>query len=236
MCRLPLMFKQIMIRAIVFDFDGTLTELTLDFTSMRNKLKELVLNYVSPKIMREFDDLFMLELIYAVENKLEQRGSVFRNQAFTLLRDIEVEAADGKEVYPYTRDVLRSLREMGMKLGVMTRNCEGAVRKVFPDIDQYVDAIVAREDVLVVKPDPSHPRAVLDRMGVRPSNAILVGDHPTDIAAGRAVGALTAGVLSGRVAKATLEEAGADYVVNDIRGLFAVVREMSGVSKEGPQR
>jgi phosphoglycolate phosphatase len=225
-----------MIRAIVFDFDGTLTELTLDFTSMRNKLKELVLNYVSPEIMREFNGLLMLELIYAVENRLEQRGLAFRDRAFRLLREIEVEAADGKEVYPYTREILRLLREMGMKLGVMTRNCEGAVRKVFPDIDQCVDAVVAREHVLVVKPDPSHPRAVLDRMGVRPSNAILVGDHPTDIAAGRAVGALTVGVLSGRVARAALEEAGADYVVNDIRDLLAVVREVGGPSKKEPRR
>jgi phosphoglycolate phosphatase len=216
-----------MIKGVVFDFDGTLTELTLDFTDMRRELEKHILKYVSPEILAELGGLFMLEMIYAVQKHLGQRGPAFRDEAYALLREIEVEAADGKGVYPYTREVLRSLREMGMKVGVMTRNCEGAVRKVFPDIDEYADTMVTREDVPVVKPDPSHPRAVLNRLGVAPSEAFLVGDHPTDVAAGLAAGARTVGVLSGRTSKAELEEAGADYVVDDIRDIPLIIRETS---------
>jgi phosphoglycolate phosphatase len=213
-----------MIKGVVFDFDGTLTELTLDFNGMRKDLEKVILRYVSLETLREFGDHLMLELIYAVEKRLGNSGAAFRDEAFTLLRCVEEEAADRKEVYPYTRQVLRSLREMGVKLGVMTRNCPGALRKTFPDIDEYVDATVTREDVRVVKPDPSHPRAVLDRLRVGPSEAVLVGDHPTDIEAGRAVGAGTIGVLSGRARSEEMRMAGADFIAADIRRVPAIIR------------
>jgi phosphoglycolate phosphatase len=215
---------QTMTKGVVFDFDGTLTELTLDFNGMRNELEKVILKYVSLETLWEFEDRLMLELIYAIERRLGHRGAAFRDEAFTLLRSIEVEAAGRKEVYPFTRQVLRSLREMGVKLGVMTRNCMGAVRKTFPDIDEFVDVTVTREDVRVVKPDPSHPRAVLNRLRVDPSEALLVGDHPTDIEAGWAVGARTVGVLSGRTKHSDMERAGADFVADDIRQVPVIIR------------
>jgi phosphoglycolate phosphatase len=108
----------------------------------------------------------------------------------------------------------------------MTRNCGGAVRKVFPDVDEYVDTMVTREDVPIVKPDPSHPEAVLERLGVNRRDALLVGDHPSDIQAGRSAGVQTVGVLSGRINKDELENAGADFVVGDIREILPIVSEM----------
>lgn len=213
-----------MIRGVVFDFDGTLTELTLDFDGMKRELEKVILRYVSLETLRELENRLMLERIYAIEKRLGKSGAAFRDEAFTLLRCIEEEAADKKEVYPYTRQVLSSLREMGVKLGVMTRNCTGAVRKTFPDIDEYVDATVTREDVRIAKPDPSHPRAVLDRLGVDPSEAVLIGDHPTDIEAGRAVGAGTVGVLSGKAGYEEMRRAGADFVAADIRQVPAIIR------------
>lgn len=212
-----------MIRAVVFDFDGTLTELTLDFSAMRKEVERLAEKYVGPDSIRRFDGLFMLEMIYGIETILGDAGARFREEAFALLRKIEIEAADGKDVYPYARDVLRGLRERKLKIGVMTRNCTGALRKVFPDVDAYVDASVTREEIRVVKPHPSHPLAVLRLLGVDPSEAFLVGDHPTDILAGRASGIRTVGVLSGRTERAGFENAEADYIIRDIRDLSTVV-------------
>jgi phosphoglycolate phosphatase len=211
------------ITGVVFDFDGTLTELTLDFKGMRDALEAIVVRYLSPEALRRFNDLLMLEMIYAVEKRLGSKGTVFRGEAFSLLRVIEVDAARGKEVFPYTRNVLDSLKKMGVALGVMTRNCGDAVRKVFPDIDAYVDAVVTREDVPIVKPDPAHPIAVLRRLGVQPQKALLVGDHPTDVEAGRAAGSRTVGVLSGKARRSEMVLAKADYIVDDIRQVPEIV-------------
>ena len=46
--------------------------------------------------------------------------------------------------------------------------------------------------------------------------AVVVGDTPLDVACGRAVGAATVGVATGRFSVAELEEAGADRVLPDL--------------------
>ncbi len=200
-----------MFRAAIFDFDGTLIELTLDFSDLRRHVERIALTYVPQAFIEGLDGLYMLEMIEEVERKLGGTpGAAFRQEAYTILRELEVRAAQGKAVYPYTREVLTVLRGRGVKIGVMTRNCGPAVRTVFPDMDVYVDAMVTREDVRPVKPHPAHVKAVLELLGrVDPAEAILVGDHPTDIFAGIAAGATTVGVLTGRTQKADLEKAGA---------------------------
>ncbi len=225
-----------MIKGVIFDFDGTLTELALDFGGMRDALVKSLLGYVTEETLRELGGLLMLEMIYAVEKKVGHRGAALRKETFAVLRDIEVATATGKDVFPYTRPTLRSLRRIGVKLGVMTRNCAEAVRKIFPDIDTYVETVVSREDVAVVKPDPSHARAVLDRLGVDGADTLLVGDHATDVQAGRAAGARTAGVLSGRARRTDLEEAGADFIIEDIRGVTAIVRTINQVVESEKRR
>jgi len=58
---------------------------------------------------------------------------------------------------------------------------------------------------------------VLAALNASPDEAVLVGDHPTDIAAGLAIGTQTVGVLTGRTEHADFEKAGAHYIANDIR-------------------
>jgi phosphoglycolate phosphatase len=213
-----------MFRAAIFDFDGTLIELTLDFSYLRKHVERIALKYVPQAFIQGQDGLYMLEMIDEVEKKLGAPGEAFRQEAYTILRELEVHAAQGKAVYPYTREVLTVLRDRGVKIGVMTRNCAPAVRTVFPDMDAYVDAMVTREDVRPVKPHPAHVSAVLDLLGrVDPLEAILVGDHPTDIFAGIAAGTTTVGVLTGRTERADFEKAGAAFVVRDIRDIPALI-------------
>ncbi len=213
-----------MFRAAIFDFDGTLIELTLDFSELRRHVERIALTYVPQAFIQGLDGFYMLEMIDEVEKKLGTAGAAFRQEAYTILRELEVQAARGKTVYPYTREVLMGLRGRGVKIGVMTRNCAPAVRTVFPDVDAYIDAMVTREDVRPVKPHPAHVVAVLDLLGrVDPAEAILVGDHPTDIFAGIAAGTTTVGVLTGRTERAEFEKAGAAFVVRDIRDVPALI-------------
>jgi phosphoglycolate phosphatase len=211
------------IRGIVFDFDGTLTELTLDFGHLRKEVEEVARAYISDDFIRRLDGLYIIEMIYEIEGELGGRGNVFRKEAFRRLCEAEIRAADGKEVFPYTRDVLRSLQEKGIKIGIMTRNCIGALRKAFHDIDDYVQAVVTRDDVPQVKPNPGHAAAVLARIGVEANEAVLVGDHPTDILVGIALNVRTVGVLTGRTGRDELQKTGAHCIINDIREIAGLL-------------
>ena len=101
-------------------------------------------------------------------------------------------------------------------MGIITRNCEEAVRKVFPEIDNFCDVFVSRNSVKKVKPHPDHLTRVMKLLEISGDEAMMVGDHVIDVQAGKRVGMKTIGVLTGRTKKEEFEKAGADYVLRDV--------------------
>lgn len=212
-----------MIRAAIFDFDGTLTPLTLDFSVLRAKVEDTAREYVDESFLASQSDQYILEMIHAVADTLAGEGPLFRQRAFQELRLLEVEAARGKSLYPYAKDTLLRLRSKGVKVGIITRTCIEVIETVFPDLAGHVDTVVTRDDTRYVKPNPEHVRLALEALQAAPGEAVLVGDHPTDIEAGRAFGTLTAGVLTGRTSRVQFVNAGADHIFDDIRGVVGLL-------------
>lgn len=66
--------------------------------------------------------------------------------------------------------------------------------------------------------------------GVEPSAAspIVIGDTPRDVSAGHAIGARVLAVATGNYDEATLREAGADFVLPDLRETQAVLNILLG--------
>jgi len=67
-----------MIRAAIFDFDGTLTPLTLDFSLLRAKVEETAREYVDESVLASQSDQYILEMIHAVADTLAEEGPRFR--------------------------------------------------------------------------------------------------------------------------------------------------------------
>ncbi|MCJ7703989.1 MAG: HAD family hydrolase, partial [Desulfobacterales bacterium] len=120
---------------------------------------------------------------------------------------------------------LRMLRLWGIKVGIVTRNCEEAVRKVFPDIDDYCDVFISRDSVDKVKPHPDHLNSTLGALKVSGEEAVMVGDHIIDIQAGKKVGMKTVGVLTGRINREEFEKAGADYILRDVSEIYPLLKD-----------
>jgi len=212
-----------MIKGIIFDFDGTLTELTIDFSFVRGEIEKVARRYVGDEEIKSQEGQYILEMINGVEEKLGGMISEFKREALEELRKLELIASEGKGVYPYTREVLKRLKDKGIRVGIFTRTHLDVLLQVFPDIYDFVEAIVTREDVERVKPHPDHASEVIRLLGVRPEEALVVGDHPTDIRSGQAVSAKSAAVLTGRITREIFEEVGATYILNDVRGVLDVL-------------
>jgi phosphoglycolate phosphatase len=208
------------VRAVIFDFDGTLTPLTLDFSFLRARVEEIAREYVGQDVIDRYKDQYILEMIHAIEDEIEHSTASFRARAFRELDRLEVEACRDKELYPYARQVLSRLRERSICAGIITRSSATVIRTIFSDLDQYIDVVVTRDDTRYVKPDPRQLHMAVEALHVPAEDAIIVGDHPTDIAAGRALGAMTAGVLSGRCTRDDFIAARADHILGDIRGII----------------
>lgn len=204
-----------LIKAIVFDFDGTLARLNIDFSVMRSSIRRLMTEFRIPN--GEFTDLYLLEMIRAGGGYLDEwrpaDAAPFRARAHDLVTRIEIEAAEEGALLDGTRKLLAELADRSIRTGVVTRNCRLAVLKVFPDIAQQCQVVLTREEVEDVKPHPGHLHAALRTLGVVPGEAVMVGDHPLDILLGKRTGTFTVGVLTGHSGPEALRSANADLIV-----------------------
>jgi len=205
------------IKAVVFDFDGTLAVLNIDFSEMREQVFELMKKYGVNE--EKIGERYLLEIIDEVVQILNQENTsaaeTFYQEAHQILHEVELKAAEEGKLLPGVEAALKSLRSKGLKVGIVTRNCEEAVRKVLPDIEEYCDVFVSRDLIKKVKPHPEQLTSVMKALNVSGEQAVMVGDHTIDIQAGKRVGMKTIGVLTGRVKKEEFEKAGADYVLKD---------------------
>jgi phosphoglycolate phosphatase len=184
-----------LIQSIVFDFDGTLAELHIDFIEMRIRLESLASEYIPITWKAPLPPV--LELLTMLTEKVAElrngAAAEFQARASVLITGLEVEAAAKGCLFPFTRGLLEKLARRGIKSAIITRNCEKAVRMVFPDLDTYCTHLLSREHVERVKPHPDHLLKALRLIGSTPGAALMVGDHPLDIETGLRAGTLTAG-------------------------------------------
>jgi phosphoglycolate phosphatase len=216
--------------AMLFDFDGTLAILNLDFDDMRRRLFAFAMAQELPP--EELQGMYILEMVDRATMLLGQhhpeRASTFYHDAHQMLRDIEVEAAHSSTLLPGVHDLLDTLQQRNIGVGIVTRNCAAAVRIMFPGIDNYCQAFLARDHVEQVKPHPTHLQTALARLASSPAQTIMVGDGVLDMQAGKALGMFSVGVLSGTSTRDSLINQGADLVLESAADLLSCLSDNQG--------
>lgn len=216
------------VEAVIFDYDGTIVHLNIDFKAMRQGVEGLLVDYgINPDALK---GLYILEMIDEVTRRISERnpseGQSFRYKALNLVTEHEVRAAKQGKIIPGVIDMLKALKSRGIKIGIITRNCERAVKLVFPDIERFCDAFIPRDCVNRVKPHPDHLGLILQKMGVDdPARCLMVGDHVLDIEGGKCKGMKTAGVLTGNTTRQHFMEIGVDLVLDDATGISDYIFE-----------
>jgi pyrophosphatase PpaX len=91
-------------------------------------------------------------------------------------------------------------------MGIVTsKNLRGLRRGLtLCGFDGLFDSLITSDLPLASKPDPAPVYAALRELGARPDQALMVGDSPHDISAGRDAGTKTAACLWGPFDRARL--------------------------------
>ncbi|MDO9541535.1 MAG: HAD family phosphatase [Kiritimatiellia bacterium] len=165
------------IKAVLFDFDGTLTVPGLiDFMAIK---KEINCPRATP----------ILEFIAALPSGGERRRGA------KVLERYENNAVAAAKPNENAAEIIMFLRGKGLKLGILTRNRRRSVLtslKSFRKIGRkHFDVIVTREHELKLKPHPEGVLFAARVFGVLPREMAVIGDYVFDIEAGREAGALT---------------------------------------------
>jgi len=98
------------------------------------------------------------------------------------------------ELWPGALELLGSLRERGLKLGLITNGLAETHREKIAilRLEDAFDEIFIADEVGMIKPDPRLFRLAAERLGVEPERCAMVGDRfERDVRGGHAVGMYT---------------------------------------------
>ena len=158
-----------MLRAILFDMDGTITRPHIDWKALRARIGisegATIIGYI--------DGLPPAE----------------RARAHAILEATEAEAAEQSVLNPGAAELLRQLRAHPLCLGLITNNHRRAMHTVVEKFDLDFDLLLSREDA-PIKPAPDLLLLALKKLQLTPAETCFVGDGRYDRMASEAAGIL----------------------------------------------
>ena len=133
--------------------------------------------------------------------------------------DIDLDRSGLARPVPGAKGVLNRLKQAGLLLGLATGDDRNPTEAMLArsGLRDLFDEILCAEDVRASKPDPGILFDICRRTGVPPSEAIYVGDTPSDMIAGRDAGMkLVVGVLEGGIVPREAMEETADILIDTL--------------------
>jgi AHBA synthesis associated protein len=125
--------------------------------------------------------------------------------------------------------LLDELCEAGLALAVATGKVRSRAEQVLAAVGLLgkLDTVIGSDEVTHGKPAPDMVTLALERLGVAPANAVMVGDAPLDLVAGRAAGTLVAAALWGQGSRAELLALQPDLVAASCGELGAMLGKLA---------
>ncbi|WP_247728881.1 HAD family hydrolase [Halovivax limisalsi] len=153
--------------AVVYDLDGTLVDLDVDWTAVATDVRSIYRR----------DGL----------EPPEERSWAILREAGTPERRAEIDATIAEHERAGARtasalDLASVVVEEPVPVGVCSLNCEAACRIALErhGLAKAVDAVVGRDSVPTMKPDPEPLLAAIDRLPGESANPLFVGDSESD--------------------------------------------------------
>jgi HAD superfamily hydrolase (TIGR01509 family) len=189
--------KDLSIKGVIFDMDGTITECDVDFEAIRREAN--------------IPNVPILEYIEGLEGPE-------RREVLAVLERHEARAAGSSRLRKGVVEILEELREKGIKTALLTRNSRRSVETILKRHNLKFDVIVSRDDA-PPKPSPQPVLLISKKLGLRPRELLVVGDFHFDVQAGRSAGARTAFLLNSNYHPPQ----DADYHLHNLEDLLKIV-------------
>lgn len=174
---------------LIFDLDGTLIDSRVDLArGVALTRKELGLSPVSSEaiianIGEGVKNLIRRSIPEWPASRLDEALVINRRHYTRCL-------CDHTRPYPGVTAMLRGLRGQGVKTAVVTNKPHEFTTQILDrlKLTTYFDQILGAGVLPQLKPDPAPLLNVADNLGEAPENCWMIGDHFTDLEAGRRAG------------------------------------------------
>jgi 2-phosphoglycolate phosphatase len=195
------------IKAVLFDLDGTLLDSAPDLIATLNHLRaSLGLKALPADDLRHFVSRGAVGLIKAGMPPCDDETlTLWREKFLSHYQEnsfIQSRPFDGVEL------MLEELKDRGIPWGVVTNKMEFLSLPLLEKLgwQSSVSAVVCGDTVSSSKPDPEPVLAACKIIGTEPENTLMVGDDLRDVQAGKRAGCQTAFALYGYADKESQSE------------------------------
>lgn len=225
----------------VFDMDGTLInsteigniikrEIYKEFNIQTDEKMEQEIEEITYKIMHgENHKNLGAKLMWAIFKKL---GLSFRKRikALRIAKRIFKEEIPNIKLFDGTQELIEFLDENSFDYAIATTSSSKEVDnrlKKFPKFyKKFEGKIISRDDVKHLKPHPESIQKISKLLGISFNKIVMVGDMHTDINMGKAVGAVTIGVLTGFFSHQKLLDLNPDFIFDSIASIPKYIEQI----------
>jgi pyrophosphatase PpaX len=208
-------------RAVLFDLDGTLIDSTrLIIESYHHTLRvHRGRTFPDSEWIKGLGTPLRVQFRRFTDDPGELQRMIATYREYNLCHHDEMVRG-----FPGAVEATRALKDRGAKLAIVTSKNRHGVRLGLElcGFDGLFDTIVTSDDLEASKPDPAPVHAALAALDEPASTALMVGDSPHDIAAGRDAGASTAACLWGPFERAALAAERPDYYLTALHELASI--------------
>jgi len=205
-----------MIKAVIFDLDGTLLDTLEDIAiSCNHVLKHY---NKTPLHVEEYKSYVGQGAAQLFRDLLPALTSSEQKEALALFEKHYAKQFDkNTKMYENINKMLTFFQVRGIKMAVLSNKPNSFTKKC---VMKYLrnwkfDAVYGIRDGIPRKPDPSGAIEILKELHVDPSECLFVGDMKIDMITANSTNITPIGVLWGFRGREELVEHGAKYIVKD---------------------
>lgn len=226
--------SNVKINAVVFDLDGTIVDFNLDYKSARAEVIEFLQSQNFPRSLFSlnesvFEMLKKVEVSMRNSGKSEKEFLKLRATILALLEKYEIESAGSTSLMPGILETLKALKKMKLRLALFTVNSKKSTSYILKTfrLRSFFDAVVTRDSVSTVKPNPIHLETVLKALKVKPEGAVVVGDSVLDMKSAQELHVFAVGVTYGVSSPEELTRAGSNCLISSPTDLITLIEQIN---------
>ncbi len=220
-----------MIKAVLFDLDGTLVNSLEDLANSTNyALEKFGFPTHETEKFKYFVGDGMPKLIERVlpEDKRDTKTHSLVLECF--MNHYREHYVDKTAAYNGINELINSLKEKGLKIAVISNKAQEmavtVANKLFGDV---FDIVCGKQEGYPAKPDPALTLKVINDLGVTPNECVFIGDSGMDMAVAKNAKCHSIGVLWGFRTMEELGDYGADYIVHMPFEILQIIGEINEI-------
>ena len=170
------------IKGLIFDFDGVITHLPVDYDSLRKELSKYFLSKYN------FENNFN-PLNPSLELMKKKLGKKALYRAYEIIEKYETKSLS--KARP-KREIINFIKNNSShkKIAIFSMNMHKTVKSflIKNKLLKYINLIVAKDNVNQYKPNPEGLYQILNKFHLNKTEAVFIGDKEIDFKTGKSAG------------------------------------------------